>query len=155
MAARAMAEPDWPRARSRIKPPQLESAMLQRLTQPGARIAWAATRYQRVERTVQVLYRALAERRMAATALAIRLYELDNGTRPEKLTELVPDYLPALPRDPFSAEGNTFRYASDRTRLFSAGPDRVFGETHSSATPMLESQFDDDNIIFKLEPDGT
>ncbi len=45
-----------------------------------------------------------ATQRMAATALAIRLYQADHGPRPEKLDELVPDYLPAVPRDPYTLD---------------------------------------------------
>jgi hypothetical protein len=55
-------------------------------------------------------FRALAMRRMAAVALAIRLYELDHGKRPEQLTELVPKYLPAVPQDPFAADGRPIGY---------------------------------------------
>jgi hypothetical protein len=53
----------------------------------------------------------MAQRRMAATALAMRLYELDHGQRPESLGELVPRYLPAVPEDPFVENGQTIRYS--------------------------------------------
>ncbi len=46
-------------------------------------------------------YGVITNRRMTATALAIRLYELDKGQMPETLDELVPEYLPAVPQDPF------------------------------------------------------
>ena len=49
--------------------------------------------------------------RMAATALAIRLYELDHGRRPVALEELVPEYLPAVPLDLFAADGRAIGYA--------------------------------------------
>jgi hypothetical protein len=52
----------------------------------------------------------VAERRMAATALAIRLYEVDCGQRPEMLDELVPGYLPAVPQDPYAADGCPIAY---------------------------------------------
>ncbi len=52
--------------------------------------------------SILIQYRLIAERRMAATALAMRLYELEHGHRPLGLAELVPDYLPAVPLDPFS-----------------------------------------------------
>lgn len=57
---------------------------------------------------------ALAKRRMAATALAIRLCELDHGRRPEALAALVPDYLPAVPDDPFAEKGTKLLYRPDR-----------------------------------------
>ena len=58
-------------------------------------------------------YRLQASRRMSATVLAIRLYELDHGRRPATLDELVPDYLPAIPTDPFTADNQPLRYCPD------------------------------------------
>ncbi len=55
----------------------------------------------------------LAFRRMAAAALAIRLYELDHGRRPAQLADLVPDYLPAVPVDPLAADGREIAYHPD------------------------------------------
>jgi hypothetical protein len=49
----------------------------------------------------QYYYRQIARRRMAATAIAIKLYEADHGGRPDTLDALVPDYLPAVPADPY------------------------------------------------------
>lgn len=55
--------------------------------------------------------RILAERRMAAVSLAARLYGIDHaGDWPHKLDELVPRYLPAVPRDPFRADGGPLAY---------------------------------------------
>lgn len=52
----------------------------------------------------------IAERRMAAIALSLRLYALDHGGRlPKTLDELVPDYIAKLPSDPFT-EGQRFIY---------------------------------------------
>lgn len=62
------------------------------------------------ERSFQAYFRALAMRRLAGTALAIRLYEVDHGRRPETLTELVPEYLPAVPQDPFAEAGRAIVY---------------------------------------------
>lgn len=55
----------------------------------------------------------LAVRRMAATGLAIRLHELERGQRPTRLPELVPDYLPAVPRDPLAIDGRALAYRPD------------------------------------------
>ncbi|MGC9455510.1 MAG: hypothetical protein ACP5HU_11705 [Phycisphaerae bacterium] len=54
-------------------------------------------------------YEMLAMRRMAATALAMRLYEADHGHRPEKLEDLVPQYLDEIPADPFTADGSPIK----------------------------------------------
>jgi len=74
-----------------------------------------------------VVLHGLAERRMAATALAIRLYELDYGRRPERLAELVPDYLPSVPGDPFAAADRPIGYVPHAPRpvLYSVNIDGV------------------------------
>ncbi|MEW6253183.1 MAG: hypothetical protein AB1716_21300, partial [Planctomycetota bacterium] len=65
------------------------------------------------ERIGRGYFLVLAERRMSALALAIRLFKIDHGHRPERLAELVPDYLPALPRDPFDPTMGALRYLPD------------------------------------------
>jgi hypothetical protein len=64
----------------------------------------------------------LASRRMAATAIAIRLYELDHGRRPSTLVELIGSYLPATPDDPLAPSG-PIRYIpnAERPLLYSVG----------------------------------
>lgn len=46
-------------------------------------------------------FKGMALRRMAATALAMRMYQLDSGNLPADLGQLAPRYLPAIPLDPF------------------------------------------------------
>ena len=43
------------------------------------------------------------------------------GNLPETLQALVPDYLPAVPRDPF--DGQPFRYSTERRIIYSVGED--------------------------------
>ncbi len=62
------------------------------------------------ERSFELYFRLLARRRVAGTAVAIRLYEVDHGQRPESLAELVPDYLPHMLEDPFTEDGQALRY---------------------------------------------
>lgn len=56
--------------------------------------------------------------------LALQLWEQEHGAWPETLEALLPDYLAALPTDPFTA-GEPFRYAlaDDGYTLYSVGPD--------------------------------
>ncbi|MGB7157373.1 MAG: hypothetical protein WBD40_04865 [Tepidisphaeraceae bacterium] len=66
-----------------------------------------------VDRAVETNYRAVADRRLAATALAARMYAVDHGGKlPPSLDALVPGYLPEVPRDPTSA-GQPLHYTSD------------------------------------------
>lgn len=72
---------------------------------------------------VRTHFSALTRRRMAATALAIRLHVLDHGQRPPSLDSLVPEYLPAAPMDPFAADGRLLGYLRDAPQplLYSVG----------------------------------
>jgi hypothetical protein len=56
-------------------------------------------------------FRVLAERRMTAIDLAMQLYRADHHSAfPKSLDELVPDYLAAIPRDPFSSNNAAIGY---------------------------------------------
>jgi hypothetical protein len=79
------------------------------------------------ERAFVLHYRALAMRRMAAVALAIRLFEIDYGRRPDRLDDLVPEYLPEIPLDPFSAGRHPVRYRPQAPRpiLYSVSNDGI------------------------------
>jgi len=63
---------------------------------------------------------------MAAVALAIRLYEIDHSHRPATLDELVPDYLPEVPDDPFADDGGKIGYSIENGQevLHCIGPDK-------------------------------
>jgi len=47
-------------------------------------------------------YQMLYNRRQVAIELAAREYQLEHGQRPARLADLVPKYLPAIPKDPVS-----------------------------------------------------
>jgi hypothetical protein len=72
-------------------------------------------------------HRACAMRQLAGIALAIRLYELDHGSRPQQLRELVPEYLAELPADPFGDGRATYMYHPDADPpvLYSIGSNGV------------------------------
>lgn len=70
------------------------------------------------DRTVEQHFQALTERRLAATALAIKWYQADHGGAPPRtLEELVPKYLPAVPRDPMAAGDQPLRYLLEGERI--------------------------------------
>ncbi len=66
----------------------------------------------------------LASDRGLLLTLALQLWQQEHGTLPETLESLIPDYLTALPHDPFTA-GEPYRYAptEDGYTLYSLGPD--------------------------------
>jgi len=105
--------------------------------------------------SIRFHFQALAARRMAATAVAIRLYELDHGGRPISLEELVPDYLSSVPADPFAADGRSLGYRPDAPKpvLYSVGVDGKDdgGEYEVIATGLVTSDALD--LVFFLDGD--
>jgi hypothetical protein len=80
-----------------------------------------------IHRSFVLHFRHLAMRRMAGIALALRLYEIDHGQRPTSLEQLVPDYLDAIPADPFGDGTRPIGYLPDAAPpiLYSIGDDGV------------------------------
>ena len=69
-------------------------------------------------------FKVLTERRVAAIMLAIRLYKFDHQDKlPDSLSDLVPRYLRAVPRDPFDPANGPIRYLPKRDppALYSMG----------------------------------
>ena len=66
--------------------------------------------------------RTQALRDSAASGIAFRRYQLKHGRPPDSLAALVPEFLPAAPRDPFTA-GNPLRLVvqGDRFAIYSVG----------------------------------
>ncbi|HEX4056138.1 MAG TPA: hypothetical protein VHX86_17895 [Tepidisphaeraceae bacterium] len=60
---------------------------------------------------IQIEFRSVAERRVTAVSLAVRLYRADHGQWPASLKILVGQYLPSVPEDPFSATHQPIGYA--------------------------------------------
>jgi hypothetical protein len=74
-------------------------------------------------RPVELTFRAMTARRLAAVALAMRLYASEHeGKLPAKLEELVPRYLPSVPGDAL-ARGKSIGYVAEaqRPRVYSVG----------------------------------
>jgi len=120
---------DWPTARARLAalPPMPKRAGL----------AHDLDSLTTIRRASETHFLTLADRRLAATALAIRLYQRDHaGARPSTLDELVPAYLPKIPLDAMAAGGQVIKYLprADRPVLYSAGQNGV--DDSGSEAPM-------------------
>ncbi|MCH7591481.1 MAG: hypothetical protein IH989_01705 [Planctomycetes bacterium] len=111
-------KPNWPSALTTLPPEPSDWSPLERLTRPVSGIVISS-----LGRAVFLHFRLLAEMRMAAIALAIRLYEVDHGRRPDALAELVPEYLSAVPMDPLAADDRPIAYLPDAPKpiLYSVG----------------------------------
>lgn len=57
--------------------------------------------------------------------LAVRSHVAEHGQPPETLAELVPQWLPSLPADPFTGRPFVYRREGTNWVLYSLGPDRV------------------------------
>ena len=107
---------DWPTTASRLA----------RVTEIPRRYLFAAVFTREPERSVRWHFISLTDRRLAATALAIRLYQVDHaGARPQRLEELVPAYLPAVPRDAMASGARPIGYvpSAEHPVLYSVGRD--------------------------------
>jgi hypothetical protein len=65
-----------------------------------------------------------ARLRLAIAALACERYRLAHDRWPASLVQLVPDYLPAVPLDPYDAQPLRLRRLSDGVQLYSIGFDQ-------------------------------
>jgi hypothetical protein len=110
--------PDYPAAKPMIAPKQADLSPVNFL---------AMMLIPAMERAIETHHRCTSDRRLAATALAIRWYAVDhNGQRPASLGELVPKYLPFIPKDALLRD-KPLGYVPDPAdpRLYSAGYDNV------------------------------
>lgn len=72
-------------------------------------------------------FHSIAMRRMAAIALALRLYEIDHGSQPSGLDQLVPQYVREIPLDPFATDERPISYLLnfDKPLVYSVNLDGV------------------------------
>lgn len=84
-----------------------------------------------------------AQREAALTALAVERYRLlHEGRLPEALSELLPDLLPEVPRDPFDDQPLRYRRLEQGYVVYSVGPDRTDHGGREKPKKGGTSQFD-------------
>jgi hypothetical protein len=74
---------------------------------------------------VTAFARTAAGRDSADAAIAAELYRRKNGQWPAKLEDLVPEFLPAVPTDPFTNRPLLMKAAQGSFKVYSVGPDGV------------------------------
>jgi hypothetical protein len=89
---------------------------LRRLVSPPRRLTASDSlfTYARRERT---------KRQLLICELALRAHRVECGNFPERLADLIPQYLSAVPEDPFSEKPPIYRRQSSGYALYSVGPD--------------------------------
>lgn len=63
--------------------------------------------------------------RLLACDRAVHCFVHQHGVLPERLDDLVPEVLPAVPTDPYTGRALIYRRQSDSFLLYSTGPDRT------------------------------
>jgi hypothetical protein len=72
--------------------------------------------------------RMFVKRRLLICDLAIRAHALEHGRNPAKLDDLVPGYLPEVPKDPFGGGPFVYRLTPTGYELHSSGVDSATGK---------------------------
>jgi hypothetical protein len=72
---------------------------------------------------VEAAARAEARRGTARVGLALYAYRARNGRFPDKLDELAPDFMAAVPCDPFDSQPLKFKRTAQGAVVYSIGPD--------------------------------
>ncbi len=109
---------DWPDFRARTKE---EIKRMNAIRQSGGHLFLSMGGI--LDRPVEHTFRAITTRRLAAVALAMRLYASEHeGKLPAKLEDLAPRYLPSVPGDAL-ARGKKMGYVAEaeRPRVYSVG----------------------------------
>jgi hypothetical protein len=116
----AVLSADWPTARRKLASGESVQE-LNPILHPVARLLTPS-----LDRAAFTQYRDMAERRLIATALALRWYTQDHqGKLPAKLEELTPKYLEKVPLDPMADGGKEIRYIAGTRKIYSVGEDGV------------------------------
>jgi hypothetical protein len=90
----------------------------------------------------------LAHRDLVLVAIAARQYEQKRGQLPDSLQALVPEFLPAVPTDPFDVKAIRFQSTDDGLVLYSIGRDR---KDDGGSDPEQKGEPD---IVVRLVPAG-
>ncbi len=154
MAAAAANEETWSEASRHFVPETVSANLLRRVTRPITCTQFGSG-HSSSQLGVQLYFKILARRRMAAVAVAIHLFELDHGRRPSQLAGLTPTYLAELPQDPFATSARSFGYLPhvNRPLLYSVGLDGKDNEGKQVRRPDGKRDRERSDIVFYLEPE--
>ena len=79
--------------------------------------------YPALDKAIEHVVRTEADANLTVTILALELYKRENGQYPESLNSLVPEYLQAVPSDPFTTKPLIYRKEGNKYILYSCGVD--------------------------------
>jgi hypothetical protein len=126
------------------------SAELVEILGPKGSPAWSDPKIS-VDRIIETLNRANAERTFAAMSLACHLFRFDTGRWPRELAELSPKYVPRVPVDPWGDGKQTFGYALIKAGQPDGG-DRPLVYSRCESSDGLQYRTDDPQYGFYNPP---
>jgi hypothetical protein len=114
----------------------------------------------------------MTDRHMAATALAIRLYQMNHaGQLPQRLDQLVPDNLPSVSADAMASSGHAIGYVPrpQHPVLYSVGLNGADDAASEAPMPGLHGEINEwhrldrvfyltstpRDVVYVAPPDGT
>ena len=80
--------------------------------------------------------------------IALRLYEQKHGQLPEDLAALVPEFIKAVPNDPY--DDKPFRYSKEKKQVWAIGPDGVDNGGQSPFTTMIMYSYKETDAVMPL-----
>ena len=110
-----------------------------------------------IEATGDAIRRRDAALRMLMVEFAVRLFDAKQQRLPTRIEELVPEFLPAVPLDPFSGNPLIYRQADSGYVVYSTGPNRTDdGGEFGDITALYQDgyDFDLDTLIRPTKPSG-
>jgi hypothetical protein len=87
-------------------------------------VSWWQARYI-LKRTEMMDNVIVAHERLLIIELALRCYRFDHGTAPNRVDDLVPEYLHHVPHDPFTSQDFIYRAQGTNWVAYSVGTDQV------------------------------
>jgi hypothetical protein len=81
-----------------------------------------------VQKCVVAAARTDATHRLGQAAIAVETYRVKNGKFPERVDDLIPDYLPRVPTDPFNGQSLRLKHDGKDLVLYSVGPGGIPGK---------------------------
>lgn len=87
-----------------------------------------------------------AQMRLLEVDLAVRCFQNEHDRLPDRLDELLPDTLPAVPIDPFTGQPLIYRRTENVFLLYSTGPDKI---DDGGARPLSETPEAGEDLLLK------
>ena len=136
-------EQPWPQARKEAEEVSVEiraiaSSPINRLRYMATALVMPAT-----EMAIAAGARVDASRRSTDTMIAVERFRRRHGNVPETLTQLVPDYLPEVPVDPFDSNPIRYVVGENEVVIYSIGKDNVDngGQSNDKMEPDIVVRF--------------